>query len=951
MNITKAGKTYLSVLLLSFVFVPYINAQTKYAPKTPKNIIIVISDGCGINHIEATNYYNNGKAESSVYQSFPHSYWMATFPQKGPYHDGDPLWDNGYNSYKAWTDFEYVKQRPTGSAPAATAMATGKKTYMRSIGIGVNGEALYNITQRAKDLGKSAGIVTSVQLSHATPAGYVAHNANRGNYSEIAREMILDSRLDVIMGCGHPLYDNDNQLTDSINYKYVGGKESWEGLESGSISYKIASNSGNEKVRDCDGDGRPDPWRLIDDRADFEKLTDGETPKRVFGVARCFETLQYDRSGDTKADAYTVPFNDGVPSLKIMAKAALNVLDNNEKGFFLMVEGGAVDWAGHDNNSGRLIEEQSDLNETVEAIIEWVDTHGGWDETLLVVTADHETGYLTGPGSGPGAIPFDTAHPPVWNEITDNGKGKMPGMEWHSDSHTNQLVPFYAKGCDSKIFEKYLDEFDHKHGAYLQNTELGMAQFELWPLPGEITIPENIIVFISDGWGINKINAANYFHGETQAYQEFPLSIYMSTYPAYSNRIINPQTDITLTNNGWDVWYNPYVNWNSNWNAMSKGATGSGAAATAMACGVKSSYKSIGVNIYHDLLPNITERAKSLGKSAGVVTSVQFSHATPAAYVAHNTYRNNYSAIAQEMILDSRLDLIMGCGHPLYDNERRLIDTPDYNYVGGKAMWEHLTAGNIEFSGLNRDNRGRIAPSQNTTVKDCDGDENPDAWKLLQSVEDFRKLMNGETPKRVIGVPQVHKTLQCDRSGDNQNTKAYEVPLNEGVPTLEEMTRGALNVLDNNEKGFFLMVEGGAVDWAGHDNSSPRVIEEQQDFNKAVNAAIEWVNENGGWEKTLIIVTGDHETGYLTGKSANPNGWNPVIDNGKGNMPTMTWNSGSHTNQLIPFFAKGASFEIFKRYADQTDERRGEYLTNSELGQACFYLWGRLITKGQKVKN
>jgi len=125
------------------------------------------------------------------------------------------------------------------------------------------------------------------------------------------------------------------------------------------------------------------------------------------------------------------------------------------------------------------------------------------------------------------------------------------------------------------------------------------------------------------------------------------------------------------------------------------------------------------------------------------------------------------------------------------------------------------------------------------------------------------------------------------------------------------MTRGALNVLDNDADGFFLMVEGGAIDWAGHANQSGRLIEEQADFNEAVAAVCDWVEQNSSWSETLVIVTGDHETGYLTGTAGV---YDAVLNNGQGNMPTLAWNSGDHTNQLIPFYAKGAGAEIFKNW-------------------------------------
>ncbi len=83
-----------------------------------------------------------------------------------------------------------------------------------------------------------------------------------------------------------------------------------------------------------------------------------------------------------------------------MTKAALNVLDDDPNGFFIMIEGGAVDWAAHANQSGRLIEEMNDFNKSIEAVIRWIDTNSNWNETLVIITADHETGHLTGPGSG-----------------------------------------------------------------------------------------------------------------------------------------------------------------------------------------------------------------------------------------------------------------------------------------------------------------------------------------------------------------------------------------------------------------------------------------------------------------------------------------------------------------------------------------------------------------------
>ncbi|MEW6570086.1 MAG: alkaline phosphatase [Nitrospirota bacterium] len=181
-------------------------------------------------------------------------------------------------------------------------------------------------------------------------------------------------------------------------------------------------------------------------------------------------------------------------------------------------------------------------------------------------------------------------------------------------------------------------------------------------------------------------------------------------------------------------------------------------------------------------------------------------------------------------------------------------------------------------------------------------------------------------------------------------------------PTLAESTIAALTVLNKNPDGFILIVEGGAIDWAGHANNMDQMIGEMIDFNEAVQAVIDWVNDsnNGsGWNNTLVIVTGDHETGYLTG------GWGVFPDwpLGDVNNSTLTlekivsnsggqrasweddgdsiiesgetvywvWNSSGHTNSLIPLYARGVGEELFENYATNYDSVRGAYLDNTHV--------------------
>ena len=431
--------------------------------QSPKYIILMISDGCGYNHINAATAYQYGRTLSPLYAQFPVSCAVATFAADGSY-DPNP----------AWTSFDYVKANPTDSAAAATAMSTGVKTYNGALGVDTNERPVPNIIERCEQLGMATGVVTTVPISHATPAGFVVHNPDRDNYEQIARQMLLQSAVDCIMGCGHPLYDADAELTQNPDtFKYVGGESTWNSL--------VAGTAG----ADADADGINDPWTLVQTRAEFQSLiapvaahasaepnptsttTDSNTPKRICGVAQVPKTLQQERSGDPNADPYVVPLTETLPTLEEMTNAALNVLDNDPNGFFLMIEGGAVDWASHHRQSGRMLEEQIDFNRAVETVLEWTNEKSNWNETLLIVTADHECGYLTGPDSG------DTDKGPVWNEIKNNGRRKPPAMQWHSTSHTNSLVPFYAKGKDAELFKESAVGTDPIRGPYIDNTDVG----------------------------------------------------------------------------------------------------------------------------------------------------------------------------------------------------------------------------------------------------------------------------------------------------------------------------------------------------------------------------------------------------------------------------------------------------------------------------------------------
>lgn len=467
---------------------------------TPKNVIIMIGDGMGYNQVDLMNAEDSGNVHWQVDRGGDNKVKPAghnTDPAEGWQswsHLGmSTHWVDGpvYDPAESWTDFEWNKESPTDSAAAGTAMASGEKTYNGGLGVDADGNVLENLSERAHALGKSAGVVSSVPYSHATPAAFSAHNESRNNYHDIAHQQVTGD-LEVVMGAGHPLYSDDNELLAEGDFSYI-SEEDWNAL----------------------ADGETDRT-LVETNEDFEALTAGDTPESIFGVAQVASTLQQGRS-DSAA------LND-VVDLPTMTAGALNVLDNNDEGFSLMVEGGAIDWTGHANDSERTIEEMRDFDAAVDTVLDWVETNSSWDDTLVVVTADHETGYLYGeleddfsaiiPGAAEQTAPVtndqataDSAGEPAQanvqgsnepavqkpngdvEETTSDETAPAPiadtmspayapvesvdaAHSWNSGNHTNQLVPFFYKGAGAETVTGLATDLDPIRGEYFDNITL-----------------------------------------------------------------------------------------------------------------------------------------------------------------------------------------------------------------------------------------------------------------------------------------------------------------------------------------------------------------------------------------------------------------------------------------------------------------------------------------------
>lgn len=234
------------------------------------------------------------------------------------------------------------------SASTATSMATGHKTYSGVINMSEDKTVKYEtIAEKLKNqLGYKIGIVSSVNLNHATPAAFYCHQPSRNNYYEISKELIA-SEFDYFAGGGlKQTTGADKNLTNS---------------------YDLAKQAG---------------YNVVNTQAEAEKLTSADGKTILIG-----ETL-----ADSDSLSYQLDTQNTEWELKDYVKKGIEMIDN-DKGFFMMVEGGKIDWACHANDAGSTINDTLALGDAVSEAVAFYNQHP--DETLILVTGDHETGGLT----------------------------------------------------------------------------------------------------------------------------------------------------------------------------------------------------------------------------------------------------------------------------------------------------------------------------------------------------------------------------------------------------------------------------------------------------------------------------------------------------------------------------------------------------------------------------
>ncbi len=321
--------------------------------------------------------------------------------------------------------------------------------------------------------------------------------------------------------------------------------------------------------------------------------------------------------------------------------------------------------------------------------------------------------------------------------------------------------------------------------------------------------PKNVIICIGDGMGFEAVKAASYYaSGETGtlSFEQFPHHAELETYAANT-----PMTD-------------------------------SAAAATAIATGHKVNNGVISMEIPGSgtTLKTLLEISKELGKCTGLVSTTYITHATPAAFAAHNPQRNNLSEIAHDYLHLTRPNVLLG--------------------GGGNG----LTVESAETAGY-------------TVVTDRDG--------LFHLNTDSERYISGQFGS--TNIP-----FMFDGPND--------------LPHLSEMATVALDILSQHKKGFFLLLEGGRIDHAGHSNDIERQLLETIEFSKAVQTVYDRVSVD---DDTIILVTADHETGGLKVHK----------NSGKGKVPEYAWSTGGHTVSNVPLYAWGKNADRVDGIMNNTD--------------------------------
>ena len=328
-------------------------AQDRDQPtaNTVRNVILVVGDGMGPQQLGMLFAYASLAPNSTV-----------------------PDRTSAIELFSRQGDLALVRTEPYGalvvdSAASATQLATGEFSGSEMIGANYLGEPVPTVLEVASQHGKSTGLISDTRITHATPAAFAAHQTHRVRENEIALDL-LENQVDVMLSAGLRYFvpekvSDPNSAVHAEVVQMIGG------------AYKPSSKRTDN--RNLLVEARKD-YKLVFDRHAMERVTKG----RVLGLF----------ADASMEDATTlIPLLESEerkePTLAEMTAKGLELLSQDPNGFFLMVEGGQIDWCGHNNDTGGMLHELLSLDAAVREIYRWAKDR---DDTLVIITADHETG-------------------------------------------------------------------------------------------------------------------------------------------------------------------------------------------------------------------------------------------------------------------------------------------------------------------------------------------------------------------------------------------------------------------------------------------------------------------------------------------------------------------------------------------------------------------------------
>ncbi len=365
-----------------------------------QNVILLIGDGMGYSELTAARWE---KANRS----------LATYATTSLALD--------HLEYSGYVTTYCADSFITDSAPAATAIMAGVKTNLGVIGedaTAVNkksdGVRVASIAELAKAAGKATGAVTTTRITHATPAGLFAHVYDRDNETLISAQL-LASKMDVALGGGYPYFVNAT------------AKDPW--------GTKGKRTDGRNLVTEFQSAG----YTVVNNSTGLATVKAKEGAK-VLGLFSSSH-MEYDRARNTTNE----------PSLTAMTEKALEILSKDRDGFFLMVEGGRIDHAGHARDYANDTGDTLAFDAAVEKALDFAESDG---HTLVIVTADHETGGLTlgattNANYSAGMNPYFASS---GNLTTDTAGKSVIALDPVEASHTAVDVPILASGPGAATF-------------------------------------------------------------------------------------------------------------------------------------------------------------------------------------------------------------------------------------------------------------------------------------------------------------------------------------------------------------------------------------------------------------------------------------------------------------------------------------------------------------------